>query len=211
MKIAVIGATGGIGQKVVEQALEKGHEVIAISRGVQALLITDERLEKRPADASNVESIKNAIDGADVVVSALGTNIIKQPTTVCSDGITNIISAMQALSLKRRLIAVGAAGYVNHPKQTFLVDFLQKYLAQKFLRYIFDDLMQMEAVIRTSDLDWTVVRPPRLTNGKHTRKYRENDEIVIGGLSISRADVADFIVSHLTDEKTFRKEIGVAY
>jgi putative NADH-flavin reductase len=69
----------------------------------------------------------------------------------------------------------------------------------------------MEAVIRTSDLDWTVVRPPRLTNGKHTRKYRENDEIVIGGLSISRADVADFIVSHLTDEKTFRKEIGVAY
>jgi putative NADH-flavin reductase len=210
MKIAVIGATGGIGQKVVGQALEKGYEVIAISRNPQTLALSGERLEKRPADVLNEESIKEAIQGAEVVVSTIGTNVIRQPTSLCSDGVASVINAMRGLGIKR-LIAVGAAGYINHPRQTFLVNFLQKYIVQKILRNIFDDLMRMETVIRASDLDWTIVRPPRLTNGKHTGKYRENEDVVIGGMSISRADVADFIVSHLTDEKSFQKAIGIAY
>jgi putative NADH-flavin reductase len=210
MKIAVIGATGGIGQKVVEQALEKGHEVVAVMRNPQALALSGKRLEKRAADVTDAESVRKAIDGTEVVVSAIGTNVVKQPTTLCTDGIANIISAMRELNVIR-LIAVGASGYVDHPRQTFFVDFLQKYIVQKILRNIFDDLKRMEAVINESDLDWTIVRPPKLTNGKHTGKYRIEEEAVIGGLSISRADVADFIVNHLTDEKTFRKAIGIAY
>src|SRR5258708_20372571 len=129
MKIAVIGATGGIGQKVVEQALEKGHDVIAVARNPQSLASSDERLEKRAADVTNTESVRKAIDGAEVVVSAIGTNVIKQPTTLCSEGVANIINAMRHLDIKR-LIAVGASGYVDDPRQTFFVQFLQKYIVQ---------------------------------------------------------------------------------
>jgi len=210
VKIAIIGATGGIGQKVVEQALEKGHQVIAISRKAPDLALTHERLEKRAADVLDKESIKKGIEGAEAIVSSIGTSVISEPTMLCSDGTRNIIDAMHSSGTKR-LIAVGASGYVDHPRQTFLVNFLQKYIVQKILRNIFDDLKRMESIINNSGLDWTVVRPPRLTGGKHTGRYRVQPELVRGGLSISRSDVADFIIGHLTDTTIFQKAIAIAY
>lgn len=210
MKIAVIGATGSIGQKVVEQSLENGYEVIAVARNPKALSIAHERLERRSGDVLIAESIKAAIAGAEAVISAIGANNPKNPTSFYSQGMTNIIEAMKAFHIKR-IIAVGASGYVDEPPQPFFLRLVQKYIVQKILRYSYEDLMRMENVLHESNLDWTIVRPTRLTYGNHTRKYRAEPETVIGGTSISRADVADFIVNNLTDEKTYQKAIGIAY
>ncbi|MGI8466872.1 MAG: NAD(P)-dependent oxidoreductase [Pyrinomonadaceae bacterium] len=210
MKIAIIGGTGSVGRKVVEQCLENGDKVIVVARNPKAISTTHERLETRAGDVSDEKSIEKAVLGTELIVSAIGMSNAKEPTAFYSEGMTNIVKAMQSCQIKR-IIAVGASGYVNKPRQTFLIRLVQKYIIQKILRYTYEDLMRMETVLRKSNLDWTIVRPTRLTHGKRTGKYRAEPETVVGGTSISRADVADFIVNHLTDQETYRKAIGIAY
>jgi putative NADH-flavin reductase len=78
-------------------------------------------------------------------------------------------------------------------------------------RHIWDDLERIEGVLEKSDLDWTVVRSPRVTNGGHTKKYRAEPETVDGGSTISRSDLADYMISHLNDSNAFKKAIGIGY
>ena len=210
MKIAVIGATGGTGQKVVGQLLEADYEVIAVARNQSGISINHQRLEKRSGDVLSEESIKSAIKDAEIVVSALGTKHPTKPTTLFSDGMNNVLKAMNSANIKR-IVIVGASGYIDDPPQPLFLRLMQKYLLQKILHNLYTDMLRMEKILFASAFDWTIVRPARLTNGERTQKYRIKPETVIGGRSLSRADVADYVVNHLTDEKTYRKAFGIAY
>ncbi len=210
MKIAIIGATGGTGQKAMEQALAAGHQVIAVARNPGKISLTHDDLEVRTGDVLDVGSIETAIAGADAVMSAIGTERLKEPTTFYSGGTANILQAMKARGI-RRIIAIGSNGYVVEPRQSFFIHFVLTPIVGRLFRHIWDDLMRMEDVLSESTLDWTVVRPPRLTNGKRTKKYRIKAETIVGGASISRADLADYMISHLNDPNTFQKAVCVAY
>ena len=211
MKIAVIGATGGTGQKIVEQLLEADYEVVAVARNPSQISINHPRLEKRSGDVLSEESIKNAIKDAETVVSALGTKHPTKPTTLFSDGMRNVLKAMNSASIKR-IVVVGASGYIDDPPQPLFLRLLQKYLLQNFLHNLYADMLQMERILLFAGaFDWTIVRPARLTNGNRTQKYRVEPETVVGGAAISRADVADYIVKNLSDQKTYRKAFGIAY
>ena len=73
-------------------------------------------------------------------------------------------------------------------------------------------MLRMEAVLRESSLNWTVIRPPQLSDNKHTGNYRTIiNEPIRNPSKISRADLADYIVKHLTDEKTFNAQIEISY
>lgn len=171
LKVAVIGATGGTGCAIVESALAAGHEVVAVARRPEAVKIQNARLNIRRGDVLEPDTLQQAIYGADAVVSAIGTGRAKEPTRFYSEAVENIIAAMRRENV-RRLICVGASGYVDEPRHPVWMRLMQKILVQPLLRYSYEDMMRMEEIVKKSELDWTIVRPPRLTNGRRTEFYR---------------------------------------
>jgi putative NADH-flavin reductase len=206
MKLVVFGATGGIGSLVVAQALAAGHEVTAVARHPTAITLRHDRLHIIGGDVLKPATIRAAIVGQDTVVSALGARDLK-PTTIYSDGVTNIMQAMEAAHV-RRIQCISASGLApaiwwQRAASVFL------WLV---LKNMYSDLVRMEAKVKASNLDWTILRPPQLTNGPRTGHYQSvTNQQLAHGSKISRADVADYMVTHLTDRSTYRGLVELAY
>ena len=209
-KIIVFGATGGTGNQVVEQALLAGHKVTVIIRNPDAFAIQHQRLEIIKGDVFQPSTFQNAMKEKDAVVSCLGIKK-REPTTVYSEGVGNIITAMQQAGINR-IICLSAAAVIVPPKGSFLAKFIAKNILQPLFKYSFADMLLMEKMLLGSHLNWTVIRPPRLTDAERTGKYRTTmNEPLPNPSKISRADLADYIVNHLTDEKTFKARIEISY
>jgi hypothetical protein len=98
------------------------------------------------------------------------------------------------------------------PKAGFLTKFFIKNILQKLLIHLYSDMLIMEKIIKKTDLDYTIVRAPWLRDTKQTRNYRiAINEHLSNPTKISRADLADYIVTHLIDEKTFNATVEISY
>ena len=208
MKIIVFGANGGIGSKVVEQALKAGHQVTAVVRRPASITIQHPQLKVVQGDVLKLDTIQLPMKGQDAVISSIG--ITKdEPTTLYSGGIANIMSAMQATGVQR-LMCISASGLDPGP-------LYQKILAKLFLwrmlKYMYTDLVRMEAEVSANNtLNWTIVRPPRLTDKARTGHYKiAINKHLANGLMLSRADTADYMLNHLTDTQTYRGLVEIAY
>ncbi len=211
MNLAIFGATGGIGQQLVEQALAAGHTVTAIVRTPAKVAVQHPNLRVMQGDVLAEGTLEPAFAGQEAVLLALGVGKSREPTTLYSAGARNILQAMKAQGVPR-LIAVSASGFIDDPNDSFLLKYLFKPLFQRMLKHPYDDLKRMEAEVKVSNLDWTLVRPARLTDAAHTGTYRTAlNRNVAGGSAISRADVADFIVKHLDDTNVIGAAVGIAY
>ncbi len=196
MRLAILGATGGIGSHVLTWALQDGYPVHALARSPQALTAAPGLMVTR-GDALDPDAVAEVIDGADAVVSALGPRGAKAPGLLAGAA-ANTVAAMRKTGA-RRLVCVSAAGaYVkNDPDMNWVV----KAILPRVLAKQFADTRQMEDVIRASDLDWTLVRASRLTDRLGTGQYRVSpDYPPSGGWKIARADVARFIAAVLTED-----------
>jgi putative NADH-flavin reductase len=220
MKLTIFGATGGIGRQVLDQAVAAGHEVTAVVRDPAKV---GQEVHTVTADlaAPDPEALRAAVTGADGVLSGLGPRG-KSDAGVTSSGTRAIVAAMQAAGA-RRIITVSAApvsttaspGRPNPPKHDEGEGPLMRYLGTPVSHLIlgrhFTDLALMEDVLRDSGLDWTVVRPPRLTDKALTGVYRTaNGHNLKGGSTVSRADVAHFMLAALTDPATVKQAVGIA-
>ena len=209
-KIIVFGATGGTGKLVVEQALLAGHEITVVVRNPAAFTLCDKNLEIIKGDVLQPGSFENEIKDKDAVISCLG---IKQriPTTIYSEGITNIINAMQKQNVSR-IICLSAAAVIIPPKSSLLMKFVTRNILQKIFKYSYADMLVMEKILAGSNLNYTIIRPPWLRDTKRTGKYRVTiNEYLSDPSKISRADLAEYIVNHLTDEKIFRARVEISY
>ncbi|TCZ80788.1 SDR family oxidoreductase [Paenibacillus albiflavus] len=190
MKVVVFGATGGTGRQVVIQALEAGHEVTVIARNPEALYIHGERLEIFQGDVLDPASFSKRIVGQDAVLSALGVNH-RKPTSVYSEGTGNIAKAMQEVGV-HRLISLSSAGLEIPSDTPWMVRQTIKLVIQPMFKYAYEDMARMEEKLQKSGLNWTVVRPPRLTNGQKTGTYRTTiNKHLPKARGITRADLAD--------------------
>jgi uncharacterized protein YbjT (DUF2867 family) len=208
MRLTVFGATGGTGQHVVSQALEAGHHVTAVVRD-PARLTPHARLEPVAADVMDPAAIELAVKGQDAVVSTLGPRP-GDDTPVCATGARSIITAMHATDT-RRLVVVTASGHVTDSGDGPFTRTLVKPMLRRFLRSGFADFAQTDELVRQSGLEWTIMRPPRLTDGKR-RAYRTSlDTNVRGGIMIARADLADAILAALADPTTAGHTIALGY
>lgn len=210
MKLTVFGATGGTGQHLVDQALAAGHHVTAVVRDVARLPQAGHRLlEPVVADVMDAEAIGASVTGRDAAISTLGP----RPgggETVCEDGARAIIAAMRAAGA-RRLLVVTASGHIVDAGDGPASRFLAKPLLRRFLRTGFADFARADAAVQASGLDWTIMRPPRLTDGGR-RAYRTAIDLnVRGGITIARADLADAILTAATDPKTVGRSVSVGY
>lgn len=195
MKLLVLGATGGTGGQLVRRALAAGHRITALVRRPGAL-DRHAGLREVVGDVLDPRAAFMAASGQDAVVSALGTQS-RAATTLYSGSTRNVIDAMREHRI-RRFLGVTAGAYVQDPADPAFIRLLVKPLLTTLLREPYADMQRMEALLRSSGLDWTLLRPARLTDGPATGRYRVVvDGSVPGGWVISRADLADFIVGHL--------------
>lgn len=207
MKLVIFGATGGIGSQVVTQALAAGHRVTTVARRPSATTLRHEHLEVIQGDVLEPDTIRESIAGKDAVISAIGVRNLA-PTTVYSEGVANMIQAMKAGNV-RRILCTSAGGLEPGPRwQRWIVRPLLWFI----LKNMYTDLVRMEAVVKASYLDWTILRPSTLTNGPRTGRYQAVvNRHLSHGFSISRADVADYIINHLGDRATNCGIVELAY
>lgn len=220
MKITIFAATGGIGRCVLDQAMAAGHEVTAVVRDPSKL---PPDVHTVRADLSTVEqaALETAVGGADAVLSGLGPrNAWKAGIT--SAGTRAIVDAMKATGA-RRIVVVSAApvstmpspGRPNPPRhdegEGFVMRNLLTPMVKQVLRAHYRDLAVMEDVLRASGLDWTSVRPPKLSDKPVTGKYRLAPEKNLrGGSTVPRADVAHFMLACVDDPTTIGHCMGIA-
>ena len=209
MKITVLGATGGIGGHVVRQALHDGDQVTAVARNPCGFP-DHPQLEVVTADVMNPTQLAPLVAGRDAVISALGHRGGRGPTTVCSDGARSLVAAAGEVGLRRVLLVSVSGGYFEK-EDDLVTRWIAKPLLQRILKEGFADAEAMEQTIRASNLDWTLVRPPRLTNGPHTGRYRTGPHGVRRGYTVARADVADYLLSLIGQAESVRATLTVAH
>ncbi|NDL56082.1 NAD(P)-dependent oxidoreductase [Phytoactinopolyspora mesophila] len=209
MKIAVLGATGGTGRHVVQQALEQDHSVTALVRSPDKLAdLRHDRLHVVGLDVMDPAALEQHLPGHDAVVSAIGPRE-SGPSTACTDSAASIVRAMGNTGV-RRLVVVSAAGPYTEGDGAF-TRILVKPLLRRMLRHPFADMVRMEERIARSDVQWTVIRPPMLTDKALTGTYRMSiGKNVRRGYRIARADVAHAILRVLNDQKVIGTSVGVA-
>jgi len=208
MKIVIFGASGHIGRILVSQALNNGYNVTAFVRNPKSIVIKNKNLSIHVGDIGNYEQVADAIKGNEVVISVLGNrtgSVVFKSTTVISEGLENIIRAMKQHKVKR-LLFITSFG-LN--KSMFLP---QKIFIRTILRNIFAQMPRQEKSISQSGLDYTIVRPARLTDESSVGEYNAAEDLYIGPFShISRTAVADFLLKEIESKKFLHKTVTLSY
>jgi putative NADH-flavin reductase len=210
MKLTIFGATGATGTSLTEQALAAGHDVTAVVRDAARFVVSAHpRLRVVTADVMDPASIAPAVEGADAVISAIGPRGTG-PTTVIQDSVRSIIAAMEKTGT-RRFVQVSGSVVADEGESPYM-RYLVKPLARRtFLRHVSADMSAGEEEIRRSGLDWTIVRPPALTEKAATGTYRMAiDRNLPRGFQVSRADLAAFMLGLLEDPATVRRHVAIA-
>src|SRR5437762_1756360 len=198
-RVLVIGATGGTGRQLVQQALDQGHQVTAFVRRPSKLQIEHANLRIVKGDVLDYASVESAMVGQSAVLSALGHKRFFYPNKIQSNGMRNILRAMTTCNVPRLIcetaLGIGnSVGRLGLPHTFFILPLILPF-------YMWDKLRQ-EELIAASDRDWVIVRPGVLTNGEARGDYRHGPKVgsYLWPVRISRADVADFMLKQLTDD-----------
>ena len=199
MRVLVIGATGGTGRELVQQALAQGHQVTAFVRDPARLQIEHANLRVAQGDVLDYATVESAMRGQDAVLSALGHRRFFYPNRIQSEGMRNVLQAMQACDVPRLVcetaLGIGSSiGRLGLPHTFFIMPLILGF-------YMWDKLRQEELII-ASDRDWVIARPGVLTSGAARGVYRHGPNVgsYLWPVRISRADVADFMLKQLKDD-----------
>lgn len=195
MRILVVGASGGTGRQIVLRALSRGHAVRAWSRQEGELSLSHSNLEHASGDVTDRLAASRIVRGVDVVVSALGSVRGLEKTSVCSEGTRNIVEAMRQHRV-RKIIAITSMGTTDKlgPVHVHFFDPL-------FFRGIYDDKRKQEKIVMESGLEWTLVRPGRLTDSPSTQHARVVFDGPLPGVMVSRAAVARFALEQIDSDR----------
>jgi uncharacterized protein YbjT (DUF2867 family) len=226
MKLTIIAATGGVGRQLLSQALDAGHDVTAVARNPaklpqDVLASRDARIVTADLAAPGPQVLEAAVAGADAVLSCLGPHN-NADAGITAPGTRAITGAMRAAGV-RRIVAISASpvGTVASPSRPapprhdpgdgFFMRYLGQTIAKTMFSKVYTDLALMEDVLSESGLDWTVLRPPQLTDKPLTGRYRTAyGRNVRGGRSVPRADVAHYMLAVLGQPETTGQVIGIA-
>ncbi|MBT3271590.1 MAG: NAD(P)H-binding protein [Spirochaetales bacterium] len=207
MKIAVFGGTGGTGIEIISQALNKGIEVHALMRDPDKFGASHEKLTIIKGDVLNPEAAAEAIKGTDAVLSALGTKALG-PTAFYAKSIGNIIQGMKQHEVKR-ILCVGAIGM--EPGKDPNIPLSSVLIMKLVLKNVLADMYVMLQSLAKTELEWTMMLPPRLTDGNLVGSCRtEAEGAVHKGKAISRADLAYYMINHI-EGSNHPQKIALAY
>lgn len=203
MKLLVIGATRGIGEELVKQALAAGHQVRVMARTPEKVALEHKNLEVVAGDVLDPGAVVSALEGQEAVVLSIGLKMAWSEVSLFSEGTRILINAMEKAAIKRLLVVtgLGAGDSLNHGG--FLYD---KVFYPLMLKHMYRDKDRQEMLIRNSGLDWVIVRPGMLTNGDKTGSYRAITDLTgVQGGKISRADVAHFLLTQAESDQYLKQ------
>ncbi len=196
----MIGATGRTGHEIVQQALAKGHHVTAFVRSPKSITLKNERLSVLKGNATDESQLFEAMQNHDAVISTLGPREVFKPSSLLNDSALATTRAMQRSGVKRLVVLSAAAHFPGIPNR----------LASFVLRNHMRDSLAMEKVVQANGLDWTIARPPRLTQ-EDSLSYRSREGAAPKmGFTLSRKAVAAFMLDAIEQEKHIRKIVGIA-
>ena len=198
--LALFGGTGKIGGLVLERALAAGHDVRALVRDPARLSLTSDRLTVVSGDVLDPGAVERTVAGTSVVLSLFG-QIKGSPPTLQTDGTRNIVEAMHRHGVSRLVTLSGGALRADGLDQPKLADKLIVFLMRRLSPHVLADAEGHRKVLEASGLDWTVVRAPRVQDTPARGSYRVGSVGVDASTSISREDLADFILSQVEDSR----------
>ena len=210
LRVIVIGATGGTGRELVRQALEQGHQVTAFVRKPKKLKIEHPNLRVAHGNVRDYASVESAMRGQSAVLCALGHKRFFYPTRILSEGTRNILRAMKACDVPR-LVCESSLGVGNSVGRLGLVGTF--FVVPVVLPFIYWDKVRQEKLIDESDADWVIVRPATLTNKPARGTYRHGRNVgnFVLTRTVSRADVADFMLKQLTDDTNIGTALNLSW
>jgi len=194
--VVVIGSTGRTGRLVLDEGLRRGHSMTAFTRRPDGLVGVRGLRAVVQGDGRNLDDIRRAVAGQDAVISIVVSEG-RGPTTVMSDVTRAELDAMQESGV-RRLVSVSVSA-IEGRRPWILIN-----LVRWILRKPYADFARMERLITSSRVDWTIVRPPYLSNGPRTGRVRTQvggKDLPHGPYHISRADLAATLVDLAEDSQ----------
>lgn len=210
MNIIIFGSTGGTGQQLIKQALEKGYSVSAFARSPEKIILKHERLKVIEGDVLNLQSVEKAIQNHDAVLCSIGLSSVMDKSNLRAKGTKNIVQTMQGSGINR-LVCQSALGVGE--SSNLLPFFYKFFIVPLFMKNLYSDHELQETYIKGSKLKWTIVRPAVLTNNELTGKYQHGVESENKSIKakISRADTADFMLKQLVNEGYIYQTPYVSY
>jgi len=217
MKIAIFGANGATGRLLTQRSLAAGYQVTALLRTPETFPMRD-RVHVVQGSAFDSPPVREAIAGADVVLSALGASSLKKED-VLERAVPQIVAAMRETSSQtkpvRRIIVLGSAGALptSLDKQPAWRRWIvQNIVYNTFLKWPVASQISQWDTLSHSTLDWTMVMPPMLTNGQGRGSYRiDGEALPANGNRISREDVADFMMQQIDNPQWIRKGVYITW
>jgi putative NADH-flavin reductase len=209
MNLLIFGASGGTGRQLVQQAFARGHGVTAFVRDPARLRISHPDLKIIQGDVTDAGAVESAVAGQDAVLVALGAPSPLRRYPALTVGLAHIVGAMEQARVQR-LIYLSFLG--AHESRRDAGFFLNR-IAPRLMHQTIADHQVNAVVMQNSRLDWTIILPPKLTNGPRTGSYRHGETSPPRSLfpTISRADVADFMLAQLTDRTYVRNSVAVMH
>jgi len=210
VRITVFGANGPTGRLLTDQALAAGHQVTAVTRRPNSFPLHHDRLEVIGADVLHPAAVDAAVAERDAVLSTLGVPAAKEPISTYSQGVANIVAAMERHHV-RRLAVVSSSGVDpnSYSDGGFLFNrVLLPYVTRVLGKTLYDDMRRMETLVCASDLDWTIVRP----SGLYDLSAVTSHTVVEGhadGRFTARADLAASMLGLLDDDRYHRTTVSV--
>ena len=204
--ILIIGATRGIGRVTVDEALDRGHTVRAFARSAETLGPARERFEPWAGDALSAADVREALEGVDAVVQALGVQegpcMVVGPVTLFSEATAVLVPAMEAAGVRRLVTVTGYGAGESRSRLPLPV----RIAFEAVLGRAYDDKTRQERIIEQSGLEWTIARPARLTHGPRTGRFRVFTEAPQGAYgAMSRRDVAVFLIDQVENPTALRQ------
>lgn len=206
-RVLVLGANGPTGRQVVQQALQRGCHVAALTRHPEAFPTRHDRLDVVAGDATDPGVIDAAVAGTDAVVCTIGASFTRRPVEVYSASARLLVEAMTRHG-RRRLLVVTSSGLTPREPRGIVDGLLRDLMRRSVGRTVYDDMALMESVVSASDLDWTIVRPPGLTNEPGTGYAVADTEV--DGAFCAREDLAAMLLDQLDDHRFVRRVAAVA-
>lgn len=208
-RVLIVGATGGTGRRLVEQALERGFRVTALVRNPSKLQLEHQRLTVIKGDVLDAVSLDAAMQGQEAVLSALGHKRYFYPNRILSEGTSNVLRAMGTHGA-RRLVCMSSLGIGDSAGRMGL--YYTLFVIPLILPFYFWDKTRQERAVAGSTLDWTIVRPGALTNGSRRGSVQHGGHVgnLVWTVSVPRADVAAFMLDQLASSAYLRTAVGVA-
>ena len=210
MKLTIFGANGPTGRLLTQLALDAGHRVVAVTRRPDDFPLDHPDLTVATGDVHDAESVNEAVSDSEAVLSTLGVPFTRDPVTVYSAGVANLLGAMSEHDTKRLVVVSSSATEPHHHADGgFLLNrVLQPIITRTIGKTVYADMRRMEGLLRSSDLEWTVMRPSGLFDLPEPTEYRL-DEDQAPGVYTARVDLAASMLAQLGDDRYVRRFLAV--